>query len=175
MDPRHHRLVARPPIACERVNNDNSQFLPASAPSSEAANLLTPLLGSSSTATQIVVVASRDSGPLTTADLAAVAREIATVRKVNRVTSAQALGESPDRHAVQIVLAHSKPLSELFGSQPVLVIRRCAVALPFEELLQIRGLLLCLLENEFEPGEVLSRFKRSAIINERGFRPDTAW
>jgi RND superfamily putative drug exporter len=94
---------ALPSLASE-VNNDNSQFLPSSAPSSQAATLLTPILGSSNTASQVVIVASRAAGPLTAGDQSTVAREIAAVRGVARVTAARELGVSPDGQAVQVVV-----------------------------------------------------------------------
>ena len=50
------------------MNNDNSAFLPASAPDVKAANLAAPLVGKESLA-PIVVVADRTSGPLTAADV----------------------------------------------------------------------------------------------------------
>jgi RND superfamily putative drug exporter len=92
------------PSLSSEVNNDNSQFLPASAPSSVAANLLTPLFGSTSSASQVTVVASDPSGPLTAADQAAIAREITTVRRVPRVTAARLAGASPSGQAVQVLV-----------------------------------------------------------------------
>ena len=49
--------VALPSLGSE-VNNDNTQFLPNSAPSNEAATLLAPLIGSVSKQSQIIIVAS---------------------------------------------------------------------------------------------------------------------
>ncbi len=98
------------PSLSSEVNNNNSQFLPASAPSSRAATLLDPILGNSTSATQVVVVASRAHGVIGAADVAAIEREVAAVRHVPRVTGARALGASPDRAAVQVVVAlHVNP------------------------------------------------------------------
>ena len=108
------------PSLSSEVNNDNSQFLPASAPSSRAASLLDPILGNSTTATQLIVVASRTSGALTPADVAAIGREVAGVRAVPRVTGARALGASPDRAAVQIVVALRVNQADIAAQKTVL-------------------------------------------------------
>ena len=47
------------PSLGSEVNNDDSQFLPTSAPSSKAATLAAPILGNSSHTSQVFVVASR--------------------------------------------------------------------------------------------------------------------
>ena len=49
--------VALPSLGSE-VNNDNTQFLPNSAPSNEAATLAAPLIGSASKQSQIIIVAA---------------------------------------------------------------------------------------------------------------------
>jgi putative drug exporter of the RND superfamily len=92
------------PSLNSEVNNDNSQFLPASAPSSQAAALATPLLGNAATDSQVIIVAARPGGPLTAADQAAIAREVTAVRQVPLVLSAREAGTSPDGQAAQIVV-----------------------------------------------------------------------
>ncbi len=94
--------VAFPSLASE-VNNNNSAFLPASAPSQKAANLANPILGGGGTGRigDVTIVASR-STPLTSADLRAVAREASLVRGVKSVRSVAQLGLSSDRQAALI-------------------------------------------------------------------------
>jgi putative drug exporter of the RND superfamily len=90
------------PSLGSEVNNDNSAFLRASAPSTKAANLAAPLLGGGAGNTsQIIVVASRD-GRLIPADLSAIQREAAAVRKVNAVLGIQGVEVSSDGQAVQL-------------------------------------------------------------------------
>ncbi|HSC03107.1 MAG TPA: MMPL family transporter [Solirubrobacteraceae bacterium] len=88
------------PSLGSEVNNDNSAFLPASAPSSRAANLAAPLLGSSKTG-YILVVGTRASA-LTPDDLAAVSREAAAAREVDGVLAVQGPVLSADGHAAQL-------------------------------------------------------------------------
>jgi RND superfamily putative drug exporter len=92
--------AAFPSLGSE-INNDNSAFLPASAPSTKAGNLAAPLLGSAGKSAQIVVVATR-AGALSPADSAAISRELTTLTSVKHVQSARVLGVSPDGHAVEL-------------------------------------------------------------------------
>ncbi len=91
------------PSLASEVNDNNSAFLNASAPSAKAANLAAPLLGggvkSNISEIQIVGVAQR---PLTASDLAALQREATLATGVPRVVSAQVLGLSADREAATI-------------------------------------------------------------------------
>jgi RND superfamily putative drug exporter len=91
------------PSLGSEINDNNSAFLPASAPSTKAANLAAPLLGSGAAGkiSEITIVASR-SGPLTPADLAALARGASLARSVQRVISVRELGISADGEAAQI-------------------------------------------------------------------------
>lgn len=81
-------------------NSDNSAFLPASAPSSHAAQLETPFQSSGgSTAT---LVASRADGPLTAADEAAISgveQKVAGVAHVTRVRDQGVSGDGQARKA----------------------------------------------------------------------------
>ncbi len=94
--------AALPSLGSE-VNDNNSAFLSSSAPSQKAANLATPVLGGGANGkvSDITIVASR-SGPLTAADLAAVARAATLARGVERVQSVRETGISADREAVAI-------------------------------------------------------------------------
>ena len=94
---------ALPSLGSE-VNNNNSQFLPASAPSSQAAALATPLLGNTARDSQVIIVADRQGGALTASDQAAIAREVTAIRRVPLVLSAQEAGTSPDGQATQIIV-----------------------------------------------------------------------
>jgi len=85
------------------IKNDNADFLPASAPSVQAANLAKPLVGSSNQ--DVFVVAANPSGEaLSRADLAAVQREARLLARVPYVVSAKILGESLNRKAAQIIV-----------------------------------------------------------------------
>jgi putative drug exporter of the RND superfamily len=66
------------------IDNDTTAFLPASAPSVRAQNLVDPLLGSGQASG--VLVAASDAGPLTTADQDAIARIEEATRGVSGVT-----------------------------------------------------------------------------------------
>jgi putative drug exporter of the RND superfamily len=91
--------AALPSLSSE-VNNDNSAFLPSSAPSTKAANLAAPLLGSSKTGYFLVIASG--SSRLTPQDLAAISREAATARKVSGVLAVQGPILSADGQAAQL-------------------------------------------------------------------------
>ncbi|HTW08504.1 MAG TPA: MMPL family transporter [Acidimicrobiales bacterium] len=91
------------PSLGSEINNDNSQFLPATAPSSVAASLDAPIVGNPNTSSQVLVVAARGGAPLTVADEDALVREVVVLRSVPRVISARVLAISRDREAAQIV------------------------------------------------------------------------
>jgi RND superfamily putative drug exporter len=92
------------PSMTSEVNNDNSQFLPANAPSQRAANLAAPLLGQTTTQSQILLVASTSGRPLTSADQAAIAREVALAKAVPKVTKVQVAKVSPNDQAAEILV-----------------------------------------------------------------------
>ena len=87
------------PSLGSKVNNNNSAFLRSSAPSVKAANLASPVLGGTASGriAEITIVASR-SGPLTGADLQAVARVASLARGVHRVPRHRACDLRPGRH-----------------------------------------------------------------------------
>jgi putative drug exporter of the RND superfamily len=91
------------PSLGSEVNNDNSQFLPASAPSSVAARLATPIFGNPNTTSEIAVVAARTNRTLSKADAPAIAREAMLLRRVHRVESVRVGGISSDGKAVQLI------------------------------------------------------------------------
>jgi putative drug exporter of the RND superfamily len=93
--------AALPSLGSE-VNNDNSQFLPASAPSTQAATLAAPLLGGVNDNTEVTLIAARAHGTLDGADRAAIERLAALAGTVARVSAVHELGASPDDQAIQI-------------------------------------------------------------------------
>jgi RND superfamily putative drug exporter len=92
------------PSLSSEVNNDNSQFLPATTPSSRAASLAAPILGSVNNNSEVTIVAEHAGGAIDAADQAALARVIVAARSVNRVSSVRELAVSADGSAVQILL-----------------------------------------------------------------------
>jgi RND superfamily putative drug exporter len=95
------------PSLSSEVNNDNSQFLPASTPSSQAATLAAPILGSINNNSEITIVAASSAGAITPADQAALVGVVAATRSVARVDSVRELAVSADGRAVQI-LVHAR-------------------------------------------------------------------
>ena len=88
------------PSLSSQVNNNNSAFLPASAPSSKAALLAAPF--QSSNEAVLTVLASRPGGPLTAADNAAISREVTLLKAVPGVKAVHEVGISPDGKAAEI-------------------------------------------------------------------------
>jgi RND superfamily putative drug exporter len=84
------------------TQNNNTKFLPASAPSSHAANLAAPF-GTASLA-PIPVVAARVAAPLSPADIAALTSLQAKLKSVSGVSKVLDAGRSPDGHAEQLVV-----------------------------------------------------------------------
>ena len=98
------------PSMTSEVNNNNSQFLPASAPSEQAATLATPLLGKAGGDSQILVVSSTAHGTLTAVDQGAIADQVTSVRRVPGVVRAVEAKVSPtDTAAVVAVTASVSP------------------------------------------------------------------
>ena len=94
------------PSLGSQVNNDNSQFLPSTAPSNRAATLAQPLIGSTSQS-PIPVVAVTSDPPLTTRDLMSLDQLSAELAKVPTVKSVRFLAESPNRDAAQLLVTSS--------------------------------------------------------------------
>ncbi len=103
------------PSLSSEVNNDNSAFLPSSAPSTKAANLAAPLLGSSKTG-YLLVVASR-SPALSAQDLGAVSREAAIARHVNGVLAVQGPVLSADGQAAQLRVRIQAPRNDIASAK----------------------------------------------------------
>ncbi len=95
------------PSLSDVTQSDNTSFLPASAPSEQAAQLASPLQGASLTA--VTVVAARSGGApssraLTGADQAAIARLSAALAQVAKVTAVRDAGQSADGRAEQLTV-----------------------------------------------------------------------
>ena len=90
------------PSLASQVNNDNSAFLPNSAPSTVAGNLAEPLVGKASLE-PVIILGVSGNGPITAADTEAVARLGQLAKKVTNIVSVQYVGTSPDGRAVQLV------------------------------------------------------------------------
>ena len=82
------------------TQSDNTSFLPASAPSEQAAQLASPLQGA--TLTAVTVVAARSGGTLSDADEAFLARLEGSLAQVARVVSVRDTGQSADGQAEQL-------------------------------------------------------------------------
>ncbi|HWF25391.1 MAG TPA: MMPL family transporter [Solirubrobacteraceae bacterium] len=101
------------PSLSSEVNNNNSQFLPASTPSSRAASLASPILGSINNNSRVMIVAARTNGRINAADLPALVRVVAAVRKIPRVFAARVLAVSADRSAVTVLIQAHVNLADI--------------------------------------------------------------
>jgi RND superfamily putative drug exporter len=108
------------PSMSSEVNNNNSQFLSASAPSEQASTLATPLLGDASQDSQVTIVADRPTGQLTAADQAGIGRAVTAVSKVPLVLSARQGATSANGEAVQITVT-AKVSSQDISTQQTLI------------------------------------------------------
>ncbi len=98
------------------TQSDNTSFLPASAPSEQAAQLASPLQEASLTA--VTVVAARSGGTLTGADEAFLVRLERSLARIPRVVSVRDAGPSADGQAEQLtVLAALAQSGGLAASQ----------------------------------------------------------
>ena len=91
------------PSLASQVNNDNSAFLPASAPSTVAGNLATPLVGKASLVPVIIIGVSQH-GAFSAADTQAITRLAADAKKVPNVEAVQYVGTSANGRAVQLLV-----------------------------------------------------------------------
>lgn len=91
------------PSLSSQVNNNNSAFLPASAPSNQAADLAQPIIGSINQS-EIPVVASTSGAHLTAEDEAALKRAVKELGAVPTVKSVDFIGASPNGRAAQLLV-----------------------------------------------------------------------
>jgi hypothetical protein len=94
--------VTQLPALSSVTQSNNIKFLPASAPSEHAAQLATPF--GTAGLQPVPVLAARTAAPLSTADLAAIARLQRRLASVSGVTKVLDDGVSPDGHAEQLVV-----------------------------------------------------------------------
>lgn len=94
------------PSLASQVNNDNSAFLPATAPSNEAAALAKPLIGSTRQ-THVPVVAVTTGRTLDAADQQALRQAAADLGRVPTVEHVTFLGVAPDGQAAQVMVVSS--------------------------------------------------------------------
>ena len=87
------------------TQSDNSSFLPASAPSQQAAALAAPLQGAASLTVVDVVVVRPDRAPLTAIDQAGVASLAGRLARVAHVVSVRPAGLSADGKAAELAVA----------------------------------------------------------------------
>ncbi len=104
------------PSITSQVNNDNSAFLPVSAPSNQAALLAQPLIGSTSRA-NVGVVAATTRGTLSPVEERYLASLTDDLRRVPSVKAVQFAGVSPDRQAAQLVVVSSKSTFDQSGAK----------------------------------------------------------
>ena len=105
------------------TQSDNTSFLPASAPSEQAARLASPLQRAALTA--VTVVAARSSGTLTGPDEALVDRLKGSLARIPRVVSVRDAGQSADGQAEQLtVLAALAQSGGLATSQQATLVGR---------------------------------------------------
>src|SRR5438067_2022350 len=94
--------VTQLPSLSSVTQNNNTKFLPPSAPSEHAVELAAPF--GTSNLFPIPVVAARSAGPLTPADAAALTSLQSRFHSVNGVEKVLDAGQSSDGHAEQLVV-----------------------------------------------------------------------
>lgn len=104
------------PSLGSQVDNNNSAFLPASAPSNQAALLAQPLIGSQNHS-QVPVVAVTSNASLDAADKAAFETMLSDLRKVPTVISTHYLSSSPDNRAAELLVVSSVSPFDQTGSK----------------------------------------------------------
>ncbi len=95
------------PSLAAAVNNDNTQFLPASASSNIASRLAAPFYGASNNDDAFVVAATGNHRPLSPADRAAIVRLTALAARLPHARAARIDEFSGDGQAAQIVIRAS--------------------------------------------------------------------
>ncbi len=88
------------------TKSNNSAFLPASSPSQKASSLTTPFQGKN-TSTTSIIVASSSSGPLTSADLAAITQVEAKVKALPNISLVKEQATSKDGGVQEILVGTS--------------------------------------------------------------------
>ncbi len=107
------------PSLASQVNDNNSAFLPASAPSVQAAKLAEPLTGPANQAL-VQVVAESKHGPLRASDQSALESMASELRMVQSVDLVQFAGVSPDAQAAQIVVLSKRSPNDIEGDKKLI-------------------------------------------------------
>ena len=116
------------PSLAAAVNNNNTQYLPAGAPSNVASRLAAPFYGASNNDNAFVVAATRDHRPLTRADDAAIERLAAQAAQLPHARAARIAEFSGDRQAAQINVRAS--LSQQTNAPDVAFVRSLRALFP---------------------------------------------
>jgi len=95
------------PSLAAAVNNNNTQYLPASMPSNVAARLAAPFYGASNNDDAFVVAATVNHKPLTRADVAAIGRLTTMAGQLPHAVAARIAEFSGDGQAAQIEIRAS--------------------------------------------------------------------
>jgi len=114
------------PSLGSQVNNNNSAFLPASAPSNQAGNLAEPLTGPANQ-TLVEVVAVSSNGTLSASDQSGIQSVAAALKKVPTVDLVQFAGVSPDRQAAQVLVLSKNSPNDVPGDKTLLERMQSAV------------------------------------------------
>jgi RND superfamily putative drug exporter len=101
------------PSLGSELNNNNTQFLPATAPSQRALNLAAPLSGSSTANSQVLVILSTSKGSLSRADERPIVAMTSALSRLPKVISSNAVKVSPDRSAVVVQVNTSISASDV--------------------------------------------------------------
>ena len=116
------------PSLAAAVNNNNTQYLPASMPSNVAARLDTPFNGSSINDDAFVVAATENHQRLTRADVAAIERLTVLAARLPHAQSAQIAEFSGDGQAAQIAIRAN--LSQATNTPDVRFVRALRALFP---------------------------------------------
>jgi putative drug exporter of the RND superfamily len=143
------------------TQSDNTSFLPASAPSEQAAQLDSPLQGAALTA--VTVVAARAGGMLTGTDQAAIARLSGALARVAKVTSVRDAEQSADGQAEQLTV-----LAALAQSGGLATSQQASLVASLREVIRAAALPAGLVAHT--AGEVATRVDTNATSSKTGGR-----
>jgi putative drug exporter of the RND superfamily len=152
------------PTLASAVDNDNTAFLPSDSPSVRAIALAAPFQRSDQA--PVTIVASRDSGALTSADQAAVERLVEAAKRVPDVAAARETGVSPDGRAAQVqVLANVSG----FGSDTIPLVEHLRGAIgqanpPPGLELHTAGQVATAVDNNARSGETGNRTQQLSVL-----------
>ncbi|HXW34443.1 MAG TPA: MMPL family transporter, partial [Acidimicrobiales bacterium] len=125
------------PSLSSQVDNNNGAFLPASAPSNQAAVLAEPLIGSQNHS-QIPIVASTSGPHLNAGDQAAIQDILQRLDRVPSRITAHYLGISPDGRAAQLLFVSSvSPFGQSGAKQLVDDLNAAIASVPVPADLQV--------------------------------------